>query len=197
MVWFVRKPNKRAAIVAGAVVIGTTALTFPAGYFPYCASPAGGRRHGAGGSCCSTGPANLAGSPGAAGRTPLPLTAYAWGVSCHAAGRFHRGGGLSFSLCSRSPWRARQKPLIAGIACNGAALHSVVIPPNDSGKRPVAYLPAGRHFFKETSYETIYPLGVEGESQKEAQGSKSIPRTKQMVSGRCRCRRFADQLELG
>ena len=33
--------------------------------------------------------------------------------------------------------------------CNGAALHSVVIPPNDSGKRPVAYLPAGRHFFKE------------------------------------------------
>lgn len=32
---------------------------------------------------------------------------------------------------------------------NGAALHSVVIPPNDSGKRPVAYLPAGRHFFKE------------------------------------------------
>ena len=31
--------------------------------------------------------------------------------------------------------------------CNGAALHSVVIPPNDSGKRPVAYLPAGRHFF--------------------------------------------------
>lgn len=64
MVWFVRKPNKRAAIVAGAVVIGITALTFPAGllrspcrgavgiglaalifpagYFPYCASPAGG-----------------------------------------------------------------------------------------------------------------------------------------------------------
>ena len=34
----------------------------------------------------------------------------------HAAGRFHRGGGLSFSLCSRSPWRARQKPLIAGTA---------------------------------------------------------------------------------
>ena len=33
-----------------------------------------------------------------------------------AAGRFHRGGGLSFSLCSRSPWRARQKPLIAGPA---------------------------------------------------------------------------------
>ena len=44
-------------------------------------------------------------------------------LSFNAAGRFHRGGGLSFSLCSRSPWRARQKPLIAGIACNGAALH--------------------------------------------------------------------------
>ena len=45
-----------------------------------------------------------------------PLPAYAGGVSCHAAGRFHRGGGLSFSLCSRSPWRSRQKPLIAGPA---------------------------------------------------------------------------------
>lgn len=42
MVWFVRKPNKRAAIVAGAVVIGITVSRFPAGYFPYCASPAGG-----------------------------------------------------------------------------------------------------------------------------------------------------------
>ena len=102
--WFVRKPNKRTAIVAGAVVIGITALRFPAGLLR---SPCrGGRRHWAGGSCCFTGPANLVGPLGAAGQTPLPLTAYAWGVSCHAAGRFHRGGGLSFSLCSRSPWRA-------------------------------------------------------------------------------------------
>lgn len=134
----------------------------------------GGRQHGAGGSCCSTGPANLVGSPGAAGQIPLPLTAYVWGVSCHAAGRFHRGGGLSFSLCSRSPWRARQKPLIAGIARpkggppgrarydEGSYGHrqqsvtgrrfmcfaSSAMSPH-SGKRPVAYLPAGRHFFKE------------------------------------------------
>ena len=134
-----------------AVAIGATASRFPAGNFPCCASPAGGRQHGAGGPCCSTGPANLVGSPGAAGQIPLPLTAYVWGVSCHAAGRFHRGGGFSFSLCSRSPWRARQKPLIAGIACNGAALHvfCVVSHVTHSGKRPVAYLPAGRHFFKE------------------------------------------------
>ena len=89
-----------------AVAIGATVSRFPAGNFPCCASPAGGRQHGAGGPCCSTGPANFVGSPGAAGQIPLPLTAYVWGVSCHAAGRFHRGGGLSFSLCSRSPWRA-------------------------------------------------------------------------------------------
>ena len=131
------------------MAIGATVSRFPAGNFPCCASPAGGRQHGAGGHCCSTGPANFVGSPGAAGQMARPSLRMAGGVSCHAAGRFHRGGGLSFSLCSRSPWRARQKPLIAGIACNGAALHSVVIPPNDSGKRPVAYLPAGRHFFKE------------------------------------------------
>ena len=66
----------------------------------------GGRRHWAGGSCCSTGPANLAGSPEAAGQMARPLLRMAGGVSCHAAGRFHRGGGLSFPLCSRSPWRA-------------------------------------------------------------------------------------------
>ena len=94
-----------------------------AGYIPCCASPAGGRQHGAGGHCCSTGPANFVGSPGAADQMARPSLRMAGGVSCHAAGRFHRGGGLSFSLCSRSPWRARQKPLIAGIACNGAALH--------------------------------------------------------------------------
>lgn len=29
MVWFVRKPNKRAAIVAGAVGIGLAAFLFP------------------------------------------------------------------------------------------------------------------------------------------------------------------------
>lgn len=31
--------------------------------------------------CCSIGPANLVGPLGAAGQIPLPLTAYAWGVS--------------------------------------------------------------------------------------------------------------------
>ena len=80
-----------------------------------------------------------------------PSLRMAGGVSCHAAGRFHRGGGLSFSLCSRSPWRARQKPLIAGIARNGAALYvfCVVSHANTAATRPAAYLPAGRHFFKE------------------------------------------------
>ena len=34
MVWFVRKPNKRAAIVAGAVVIGATAFLFPSAPAP-------------------------------------------------------------------------------------------------------------------------------------------------------------------
>ena len=95
-------------------------------------------------------------------------------LSFNAAGRFHRGGGFSFPLCSRSPWRARQKPLIAGIARpkggppgrarydEGSYGHrqqrvtgrrfmcfaSSAMSPH-SGKRPVAYLPAGRHFFKE------------------------------------------------
>ena len=88
MVWFVRKPNKRAAIVArgrrhraGGLKISGRPSEVP---LP------GGRRHWAGGSCCSTGPANLAGSPGAANQT-LPSVQI-------AAGRFHRGGGLSFSL---------------------------------------------------------------------------------------------------
>ena len=47
-------------------------LKFPAGNSSCCVSPAGGRQHRAGGSCCSTGPANLVGSPGAAGQMALP-----------------------------------------------------------------------------------------------------------------------------
>lgn len=56
-----------------------------------------------------------------------------------------------FPFCSRSPWRPRQKPLIAGIARNGAALYvfCVVSHANTAATRPAAYLPAGRHFFKE------------------------------------------------
>ena len=127
----------------------------------------GGRQHRAGGPCCSTEPANFVGSPGAANQT-LPSVQI-------AAGRFHRGGGLSFSLCSRSPWRARQKPLIACPSAterrptgpcplrrrklrastaerNGAALHSVVIPPNDSGNTPGG-LPSRRaSFFQGVSH---------------------------------------------
>ena len=81
-----------------------------------------------------------------------PLLRMAGGVSCHAAGRFHRGGGLSFSLSSRSPWRARQKPLIAGIACNGAALYVFCVVSHVTLQRqtPGGFpFPAGRHFFKE------------------------------------------------
>lgn len=67
--WSVRKPDKKAAIVAGAVGIGLAAPKFPAGYFPYCASPAGGRQHGAGGPCCFTAPAKIMGATGAANQT--------------------------------------------------------------------------------------------------------------------------------
>lgn len=157
---------------AGAVGIGLAALRFPAGYFPYCASPAGGpsamgwrllsfsrghssagehrlctaatwvrfplappfslrhenglRRDGraadcgglenrrrftpSGGSnpppsaiCCFIETANLAGSPGAASQYPFPSLRMAGGVSCHAAGRFHRGGGLSFFPSAPAP----------------------------------------------------------------------------------------------
>ena len=45
------------------------------------------------------------------------------------------------------PVESRRKPLIACPRATGRRFVSVVIPPNDSGKRPVAYLPAGRHFF--------------------------------------------------
>lgn len=46
-----------------------------------------------------------------------------------------------FPICSRSPWRPRQKPLIAGIARNGAALHvfcvvSHVTPQRQHARRP-------------------------------------------------------------
>ena len=67
--WSVRKPDKKAAIVAGAVGIGLAAPKFPAGYFPYCASPAGGRQHGAGGPCFFTAPAKIVGATGAANQT--------------------------------------------------------------------------------------------------------------------------------
>ena len=69
-------------------------------------TPSGGSNPPPSAMCCFTGPANLVGSPGAAGQMARPSLRMAGGVSCHAAGRFHRGGGLSFSLCSRSPWRA-------------------------------------------------------------------------------------------
>lgn len=120
---------------------------FPAGYFPCCASPAGAVSMVLAALVAPQGQRTSWAHLEQQARYPFPSLRMSGGVSCHAAGRFHRGGGFSFSLCSRSPWRARQKPLIAGIACNGAACHTVVIPPNDSGKRPVAYLLAGRHFF--------------------------------------------------
>lgn len=44
-------------------------------------TPSGGSNPPPSAMCCSTGPANFVGSPGAADQTPLPLTAYAWGVS--------------------------------------------------------------------------------------------------------------------
>ena len=44
-------------------------------------TPPGGSNPPPSAMCCSTGPANLVGPLGAAGQIPLPLTAYAWGVS--------------------------------------------------------------------------------------------------------------------
>lgn len=123
----------------------------------------GGRQHRAGGPCCFTGPANFVGSPGAAGQTSPVF---------QCCGPLPSGRRPFFSPLLPLPVESRRKPLIACPSAterrptgpcplrrrklrastaerNGAALHSVVIPPNDSGKRPVAYLPAGRHFFKE------------------------------------------------
>lgn len=98
--------------------------------------------------CCSTGPANFVGSPGAAGQTPLPLTAYAWGVSVTLRAASIGEAALIFSTAP-APRGEQAKAADSLPKRNGAALHSVVIPPNDSGKRPAVYLPAGRHFFKE------------------------------------------------
>lgn len=69
-------------------------------------TPSGGSNPPPSAICCFIETVKLAGSPRAAGQMARPLLRMAGGVSCHAAGRFHRGGGLSFSLCSRSPWRA-------------------------------------------------------------------------------------------
>lgn len=133
-----------------AVAIGATVSKFPAGFlrFPcrgpsaWCRRPLLLQR-----ACEARG---LAWSSRPAG-APLRV---AGGVSCHAAGRFHRGGGLSFSLCSRSPWRARQKPLIDGPACNGAALHvfCVVSHVTHSGKRPAVSLSRRASFFQGVSH---------------------------------------------
>lgn len=119
MVWFVRKPNKRAAIVAGAVGIGLAALVAPQG-------PRTSRAH-----------------PEQQTR-PSPRFKLLRAASIGEA-------AFLFPFCSRSPWRPRQKPLIAGIARNGAALYvfCVVSHANTAATRPAAYLPAGRHFFKE------------------------------------------------
>ena len=117
MVWFVRKPSKKVAIVAGAVSMVLAAIVAPQGP--------------------RTSWAHLE------QQARLPL-------SFNAAGRFHRGGGLSFSLCSRSPWRARQKPLIAGPERNGAALHvfCVVSHVTHSGKRPAVSRSRRASFFQ-------------------------------------------------
>ena len=161
MVWFVRKPNKRAAIVAGG-------RRHRAGGLKISGRPSevplpGGRQHRAGGPCCSTGPANFAGSPGAADQTSPVF---------QCCGPLPSGRRPLFFPLLPLPVESRQKPLIACPSAterrptgpcplrrrklrastaerNGAVLHSVVIPPNDSGKRPAVYLPAGRHFFKE------------------------------------------------
>ena len=119
MVWFVRKPNKRAAIVAGAVGTGLAALVAPQG-------PRTSRAH-----------------PEQQTR-PSPRFKLLRAASIGEA-------AFLFPFCSRSPWRPRQKPLIAGIARNGAALYvfCVVSHANTAATRPAAYLPAGRHFFKE------------------------------------------------
>ena len=101
-----------------------------------------------------------------------PLSAYGRGRVLSRCGPLPSGRRPFFFPLLPLPVESRRKPLIACPSAterrptgpcplrrrklrastatrNGAALHSVVIPPNDSGKRPVAYLPAGRHFFKE------------------------------------------------
>ena len=152
-----------------AVAIGATASRFPAGLLR---SPCrGGRQHRAGGPCCSTGPE----IPSRA--RPEQQTGHGFGRDARSrfsprCGPLPSGRRPLFFPLLPLPVESRQKPLIACPSAterrptgpcplrrrklrastttrNGAALHSVVIPPNDSGKRPVAYLPAGRHFFKE------------------------------------------------
>jgi len=142
MVWFVRKPNKRAAIVAGAVSIGLTVSRFPAGYFPYCASPAGGA------SAWCWRPLSLHSSREDRGsdrssKPDLPSVQI-------AAGRFHRGGGLSFFPSAPAPRGdpgenrcSRDSVQRGGASC---VLRRQPCHPT-AATRPAAYLPAGRHFF--------------------------------------------------
>lgn len=149
MVWFVRKPSKKVAIVAGAVGIGITVSRFPAGYFPYCASPAGG---GVGMVLAPLVASQLPRTSWAhleqQARYPFPSLRMSGG--CHVTLRAASIGEAAFLFPSAPAPRGEQAKAADSLPeCNGAALHSIVIPPNDSGKRPVAYLPAGRHFFKE------------------------------------------------
>ena len=152
-----------------AVAIGATASRFPAGLLR---SPCrGGRQHRAGGPCCSTGPE----IPSRA--RPEQQTGHGFGRDARSrfsprCGPLPSGRRPLFFPLLPLPVESRQKPLIACPSAterrptgpcplrrrklrastaerNGAVLHSVVIPPNDSGKRPAANLPAGRHFFKE------------------------------------------------
>lgn len=81
-------------------------------------------------------------------RYPFPSLRMSGG--CHVTLRAVAIGATAFLFPSAPAPRGEQAKAADSLPeCNGAALHSVVIPPNDSGKRPVAYLPAGRHFFKE------------------------------------------------
>ena len=154
-----------------AVAIGATASRFPAGLLR---SPCrGGRQHRAGGSCCSTGPE----IPSRA--RPEQQTGHGFGRDARSrfsprCGPLPSGRRPLFFPLLPLPVESRQKPLIACPSAterrptgpcplrrrklrastaerNGAALCSLAssaMSPH-SGKRPVAYLPAGRHFFKE------------------------------------------------
>ena len=136
--------------------------------------PCRGRQHGAGGPCCSTGPANLAGLHGAAARCPSPHCVLSGGILSRC-GPLPSGRRPFFFPLLPLPVESRRKPLIACPSAterrpagpcplrrrklrastaerNGAALHvfcvvSHVIPQRQTpGGFP---FPAGRHFFKE------------------------------------------------
>lgn len=103
-------------------------------------TPSGGSNPPPSAMCCSTGPANFAGSPGAAVQIPLPLTAYAWGVSVTL--RAASIGEAAFLFPSAPAPRGEQAKAADSLPKrNGAALYvfcvvSHVTPQRQHARRP-------------------------------------------------------------